>query len=102
MTGYGKCCGRRIVAMNWNFCPFCGEDLIAGFKVPLRAKIAEAQTTMSDHLDRLDGKVKASMNWTMKKLRLAATSSQLAGRSKMSKPELVEALTSDSEALYDF
>jgi len=98
MTGYGTCCDRRIVAMNWKFCPFCGGDLIAGFKVPLRAKIA---TGMDEYLTGLDTSG-PSMNWSMKKLRLLATAQQLTGRSKMTKAELVESLRDGNEALFDF
>jgi len=54
MTGYSKCCGRRIVAQNWLHCPFCGGDLLGGYPVTLRSRIEDAeQTTMTDHLDQL-------------------------------------------------
>lgn len=56
MTGYGKCCGRLIVAQNWLHCPFCGGDLLGGQPVSLRTRIADAeQTGMDDYLGVLEG-----------------------------------------------
>ncbi len=69
-----------------------------GQPVTIAAKIREP-TGMTEHLERLDNS--PSMNWTMKKLRLAATKIQLDGRSKMTKAELVSALSSKT-ALFDF
>lgn len=105
MTGYGKCCGRLIVAQNWLHCPFCGGALLGGQPVKLRTRIADAeQTTMTDHLDRLDVN-KPTMNWSMKRLRALATMNQLVGRSKLTKAQLVEQLRSlqnNNEPLHDF
>lgn len=108
MTSYGKCCGRTIVAKNWKYCPFDGAPLLDGQPVTLRSRIQDAeQTGMTDYLDRLDAPANPSrptMAWTMKKLRLLATSIQLVGRSKLSKPELVEAIRAHqgNEPLLDF
>lgn len=103
MTGYGKCCGRRIVAQNWKHCPFCGRDLIAGFIVPLRQQIETGMDVYLSDLERteiLDTPSRPTMNWNMKRLRLEATKRQIVGRSKMSKADLVEALK--ALPLFDF
>jgi len=108
MTGYGKCCGRLIVAQNWLHCPFCGGDLLGGFPITLRSRIEDAeQTGMDDFLTGLDeasNPSRPSMNLSMKKLRLIATTIQLTGRSKMTKPELLAAILAkqDQGALFDF
>lgn len=109
VTTYGTCCGRIIVAKNWKYCPFDGAALLDGQPVTLRSRIQDAeQTGMTDYLDQLDAPAdpesRPTMNWNMKKLRLAATAVQLTGRSKLTKAELVAALNEldGPAALFDF
>lgn len=52
MTGYGRCCGKLIVAMNWKFCPHCGSKLLDGYPETIRDQINREPTGMADLLDQ--------------------------------------------------
>jgi len=80
--------------MNWEYCPFCGGPIAAGYPVSLRTRIADAeQTTMTEHLDRLDAKTAPDVlfydKMTVKQLRIVAKHLELKGYSKWNKATLL-------------
>lgn len=79
---YEKCCGRKIVSGQWNYCPFCGLNLESSQPAPDPTARKTARAATKPLTLRPDGSVRESPLKSRKQV-LEQTKKATASGSKM-------------------